>query len=316
MSLFTACSKTEKVKTGLAVVPSTSGKTKDAGEEDGLAQFDQTAVAVLVDSKGVIRNCAIDVMQSKINFNAAGEITTDMAETFDSKHVLGDAYGMKGASPIGKEWNEQANALAEYVTGKTLAEVKGIAIDGGYPTEEDLKSSVTMNIADMITAIEKAVNNAQDLGASADDKLGLGIVSNLGKSKNASDEGDGLAQAYTHYAAVSLDKDSKITSSIIDASQGNVNFSVEGKVTVIAEEIQTKNELGDGYGMKGASPIGKEWFEQAKAFADYITGKKVADVSGIALDGGKATDEDLTSSVTVTITDFIGAVERAAAAAK
>jgi len=68
--------------------------------------------------------------------------------------------------------------------------------------------------------------------------------------------------------------------------------------------------------MKGASPIGKEWFEQAKAFADYITGKKVADVSGIALDGGKATDEDLTSSVTVTITDFIGAVERAAAAAK
>lgn len=317
MSLFTACGKTEEVKTGLAVIPAASDKSKDAGEEDGLAQVDATAVAVLVDSKGVIRNCAIDVVQTKINFNAAGEITTDLAATYDSKQVLGDAYGMRGASPIGKEWNEQANALAEYVTGKTLADVKGIAIDGGYPAEEDLTSSVTMNIAAIISGIEKAVNNAQDLGAAADDKLGLGIVSNLGKSKNASAEGDGLAQAYNHYGVVTLDKDGKITSSIIDASQGNVNFSVEGKITSdLAAEIKTKNELGEAYGMKGASPIGKEWNEQAKAFADYITGKTIADVKGIALDGGKATDADLTSSVTVTINDHIGAIDRAGAAAK
>lgn len=317
MSLFTACGKTEKVKTGLAVIPTISNKSTDAGEADGLAQVDQTAVAVLVDSKGVIRNIAIDVMQTKINFNTAGEITTDLGKYFNSKHVLGDAYGMRAASPIGKEWNEQAQALCDYVKGKTLSEVKGIALDGGYPTDEDLTSSVTMNIAAIISGIEKAVNNAQDLGASADDKLGLGIVSNLGKSKNATAEADGLAQAYTHYGVVSLDKDGKITSSIIDASQANVNFSVEGKITSdLTAEVKTKNELGEGYGMKGASPIGKEWNEQAKAFADYITGKKLADVKGIALDGGKATDSDLTSSVTVTITDFIGAVELAANSAK
>lgn len=317
MSLFTACGKTEKVKTGLAVVPTFSDKSKDAGEGDGLAQVDQTAVAVLVDSKGVIRNVAIDVMQTKINFNAAGEITTDLAQEFDSKQVLKDAYGMKPASGIGKEWYEQAQALADYVKGKTLAEVKGIALDGGYPTDADLTSSVTMNIAAIISGIEKAVNNAQDLGASADDKLGLGIVSGLGKSKNASAEGDGLAQAYTHYGVVTLNKDGKITSSIIDASQGNINFSVEGKITSdLTAEIKTKNELGEGYGMKAASGIGKEWNEQARAFADYITGKKLADVKGIALDGGKATSSDLTSSVTVTISEFINVVELAANSAK
>jgi len=317
MSLFTACGKSEKVKTGLAVIPTYSEKSKDAGEEDGLAQVDQTAVAVLVDSKGVIRNIAIDVMQTKINFNAAGEITTDLAKEFDSKQVLKEAYGMKAASGIGKEWYEQAQALADYVKGKTLAEVKGIALDGGYPTGEDLTSSVTMNIAEIISAIEKAVNNAQDLGASADDKLGLGIVSGLGKSKNASAEGDGLAQAYTHYGVVTLDKDGKITSSILDASQGNVNFSVEGKITSdLTAAIETKNELGERYGMKGASAIGKEWNEQARAFADYITGKKLADVKGIALDGGKATSSDLTSSVTVTISEFIHVVELAANSAK
>src|SRR5690606_5545108 len=86
MSLFTACGKTEKVKTGLAVIPTISNKSTDAGEADGLAQVDQTAVAVLVDSKGVIRNIAIDVMQTKINFNTAGEITTDLGKYFDSKH--------------------------------------------------------------------------------------------------------------------------------------------------------------------------------------------------------------------------------------
>lgn len=319
MSLFTACSttaKSEKVKTGLAVVTEVS-KSTDAGEKDGLAQANSTAVAVLVDQKGVIKNCVIDVIQPKINFNTAGELTTDLATVYISKQELKDDYGMRAASPIGKEWFEQADAFAKYVTGKTIDQVKGIAIEDGYPAEEDLKSSVTMHITEIVTALENAVANAQDLGASSDDKLGLGITSNLGKSKNASADGDGLAQAYTHYGVVSVDAKGKITSSIINASQGNVNFSVEGKITSdLAAPIVTKIELGDAYGMKGASPIGKEWFEQSKAFTDYITGKTVAEATGIAVEGGKATSADLTSSVTITINDFLTVIDKAGANAK
>ena len=47
-----------------------------------------------------------------------------------------------------------------------------------------------------------------------------------------------------------------------------------------------------------------------------MKGKKVADITGLALDGGKATDKDLVSSVTITITDFLTVVDKAAKVAK
>lgn len=324
MTVFTACSKSKetgaggKAKTGLAVI-TTAEKSKDAtADADGLVEADSTAVAVLVNDKGVIVNCVIDVIQPKINFSAAGELTTDMATEFVSKKELGDAYGMKKASGIGKEWYEQAKALEAYVIGKTLDQVKGIALnEEGAATSTDLTSSVTVSIDDIVKAVEKAVNNAQDLGASSGDKLGLGLISGLGHSASVSDK-DGLAQAYTHYGVITLDKDGKITSSIIDASQANINFSKEGKITSdLTAEIKTKIELGDAYGMKKASGIGKEWFEQAKAFSDYIVGKTVADVKAIAInEEGSPTATDLTSSVTVGIGEFLTVIEKAGVTAK
>ena len=154
-------------------------------------------------TKVLLQNCVIDVVQTKYNFSATGEITTDLATTYVSKKELGDGYNMRAASPIGKEWFEQAEALEKYVTGKTIDEVKGIAVtEDGYCVDEDLTSSVTMNISAIISAIEKAVNNAEDLGAKAGDKLGLGIISGAHKtSKNASEEGDGVVTAYSHYGA-------------------------------------------------------------------------------------------------------------------
>lgn len=317
MTMFTACGA-KGVKTGLAVI-SSAGSSKEATEEkDGTAQVDSTAVAVLVDDKGVIKNIVIDVVQTKFDYSTTGEITTDLAKTFDSKKELGDNYNMRGASPIGKEWYEQAEALEKYVTGKTLAQVKGIALDGGYPSDEDLTSSVTMNIASIISAIEKAVNNAEDLGAKAGDQLGLGITSGSGnKTKNASAEEDGIVQAYSHYGAVSFDKSGKITSSVIDASQTNVTFNAEGKLTSdLTGDFKTKLELGYDYNMKAASSIGKEWFEQSEAFCDYIKGKKVSDVTSIAVTDGYPADEDLLNSVTMHITDLLAVVEEAGAVAK
>ena len=327
MTVFTACSKDKskdtgtaggKAKTGLAVI-TTAEKSKDAtAEAEGLAQADSTAVAVLVNDKGVIVNCVIDVIQPKIKFSVSGELTTDMATEFVSKKELGDAYGMKKNSGIGKEWFEQAKTLEDYIIGKTLDQVKGIALnEEGTPTSADLTSSVTVTIDDIIKAVEKAVNTAQELGASSGDQLGLGIISGLGHSASAGEK-DGLAQAYTHYGVITLNKDGKITSSIIDASQGNINFSKEGKITSdLTAEIKTKNELGDAYGMKKASGIGKEWFEQAKAFSDYIVGKSVAEVKAIALnEKGAPTSADLTSSVTVGIGDLLTVVEKAGATAR
>ncbi len=40
-----------------------------------------------------------------------------------SKYEKKEKYGMKGASPIGKEWNEQIDAYKAWATGKTLEEI-------------------------------------------------------------------------------------------------------------------------------------------------------------------------------------------------
>lgn len=305
-------------KTGLAVVSSVA-KSTAAGEEDGLAEVDSIVVAVLVGDDGKILACDIDGAQTKINFSAEGKLVTDLATTFKSKQELGEEYGMKKASGIGKEWNEQANAFAAYTVGKTVDEVKGIAVnEEGVTTEADLTSSVTIHVGDFIAGVEKAVANAKDLGAQSTDKLGLAVSTEMSKSKDATAEEAGVAQAYSTYSVVSTDADGKITSCYIDASQGEVNFDTTGAITSdLTVAPLTKQELGEAYGMKKASSIGKEWFEEADAFAQYVTGKTSTEVTGIALDDkGLAADADLISSVTVHIGPFIAIVQKAATNAK
>lgn len=301
------------VKTGLAVVSSLV-KSKDAGEKEGAAQTDSVIVAVTVDKDGKIVQTVIDTAQTKIGFSNEGKVTTDLETVFKSKQELKEEYGMNKASTLGKEWYEQANALAEFVTGKTVEEVKAIAVDEtGVPTEVDLVSSVTIKINPYKEAIEKAVANAQNLGADASDKLGLGVVTTIAKSKDATADKEGLAQAYTTYTVATFDAEGKVTSSVIDASQANVNFDATGKITTdLTVAPITKVELGEGYGMKKASAIGKEWYEQADAFATYVVGKTVEEVKGISVDEtGHATVEDLVSSVTVGIKDFQNNLEKA-----
>lgn len=151
----------EALKTGLAVISSIA-KSIDAGEKDGAAQVDSTVVAVTVDNDGRIVKCKIDAAQTVINFSNTGKITTPLDKVFKTKQELGTEYGMNKASTIKKDWNEQANALAEYVTGKTIAEIKGIAVnEKGAPAGKELSSSVTMSIGGYIDAIEKAVTNAK-----------------------------------------------------------------------------------------------------------------------------------------------------------
>ena len=314
---FSACGA-KSVKTGMGVVTSI-GSSAEPGEKDGNAQVDSIVAAVLVGEDGKIVNCKIDTAQTKIAFTETGTIATPLDSVIKSKQEKGPEYGMKGASPIGKEWNEQADALAAYVVGKTVDEIKAIPLnEEGSPTGADLVSSVTVHINGYIAAIVKAVENAKDLGAKAGDTLGLGVTTSIAKSTDATAEAEGLAQAYSHYSATSFSKDGKISSCYIDASQTNINFTTEGKLTTdLASAFKTKNELGPEYGMKGASPIGKEWNEQAEAFAKYVTGKTIDEVKGMALnEEGTPTAADIVSSVTIHVTDMLGVVVKAAANAK
>lgn len=302
------------VKTGLSMVASVDKSKDAAADAAGQAQANIALVAVAVDDKGVITACVIDGIQSKVDFDATGAITTDLAAPVLSKNELGTDYGMASASSIGKEWNQQAEALAQYAVGKTVADLKGIAVnDNGAPTDADLAASVTLYIGDFVAGIEAAVNHAEHRGGAAGDRLALTTSTHLTKSKNATAEAEGLAQTDATVAMVTMDGET-VTSCYIDSVQAKVNFNAEGGITTdLAAAQPSKNQLGDAYGMAQASTIGKEWNEQATAFCDYATGKTVADLKGIAVnEAGAPTDADLAASVTIGIGEFLTLVEKAA----
>ena len=300
------------VKTGLSVTTALSG-TDATADAEGTAQADITIVAVTVDAEGVINSCVIDQIQAKNTFNAAGEITTEDT-VFLSKNELGSDYGMVAWGGAIAEWDAQAAALAEYVVGKTVEEVKGISIvEGGKAGDADLASSATMAIAGFIDPIVAAVNNAQDLGAAHWDTLKLVSVTTPADNASATADKAGTASAYATVAAVTMHYD-EITSCVIDAVQANVAFDTAGKITTdFSAPVLTKNEKGADYGMVAWGGAIAEWNEQAASFASYITGKTVSEVAGIAVDEKtKPTDTDLLASVTIKIGDFKTLIEKAA----
>ena len=279
---------TNGLKTGLALMPSVA-KSVDAGEEDGLAQADISMAIVTVDAEGKVVSCAIDAAQVKINFDKEGKILTALDTQYLTKQELGDDYGMRAASSIEKEWNEQADAFAAYCIGKTADEISAIAAD-----DADLTAGCTMHPGNFQWLVVKAMDNASASGAKEGDAIGLGVNTSIDSSVDASDE-DGLAQAYVTVTGVTVDAEGKVTSAVIDSVQANVNFDAAGKITTDLEaEIKTKNELGDDYGMRKASSIGKEWNEQADAFAAYCIGKTADEIAAIAAD-----DADLTAGCTM-----------------
>ncbi len=135
-----------------------SASVSATAEADGLAQLDAD-IAVVTEKDGKITSCIIDSVQAKIGFDATGKITSDLTAPIKTKNELGADYGMVAWGGAIAEWNEQAAAFAQYVTGKTAAEVAGIAItETTKPADgSDLASSVTIAIGGFQALIAKAL---------------------------------------------------------------------------------------------------------------------------------------------------------------
>jgi predicted small secreted protein len=161
----------------------------------------------------------------------------------------------------------------------------------------------------LIAMVVTACNTGS--AATGDVKLGLGTVNRINKSKDAGDA-DGNAQTDAVIAAVAIDSEGKIVAVDIDSVQSKIAFTKDGKVaTDPATMVKSKTELGDEYGMKKSSSLNKEWYEQIEALEKYLVGKKLADIEGMKLTDGKA--DDLKTSVTITVTDYLEAVKKAIA---
>lgn len=285
VTMLAGCSSTpaaKYAKVGLGVVSSFNEETN---------QVNTTMAAVALDKDGKIAYIDLDVAQSTP--------TDEKKALTETKKERGEAYGMKGASPIGAEWDEQAAALEEYCIGKTPEEVAGMELTdyhgGKAPAEgTDLAAKCTITIDAFLAAIDKAVANAKEVEA---DKVGVGEV-----MANNADK----AQVNTTIAVVATDANGKVVYTKLDVAQ------------IYKGVTDTKGELKDAYGMKGASPIGAEWNEQAAALEEYTLGKTLEEVAAVEVEdyhGGKApaTGTDLASKCTITIDAFLEAIAEAGA---
>ena len=299
------------LKTGLAIVPSLGKSAAATAEANGKADFDVTVVAVTVDANGVIESCVIDSVGASAEFTAQGAPVAAGAAEVKSKNELGFDYGMVAykASPIGKEWFEQADALATFAEGKTVEQVKA-AITNGYASDVDLATSATIYLGGYVGAMEEAVANAKELGAASGDELKLAVTATL---TSAEAEVGGTAELVLDAAALTLAGET-VTSATIDSLQAKVAFDAAGAITSDLT-AKTKNQLGFDYGMVAykASGIGKEWFEQTAYFCEYITGKTLTEIATISVDEGtKPADVDLATGCTIAIGGFQGLIAKVA----
>lgn len=276
-------------KTGYAI--SSEIKEDEYNKSETALEIDSVCAAVLVDADGKIIDVKIDEAQTKPDLKKDNGDVSDLRTKLEKK----EDYGMKSTSPIGKEWYEQVEAFETWAKGKTAEEVKAGIGEDGYASDADLKAGCTIYANGFATVTAKAVENAIDCGAKATDTLKLGMTTSKYYESNETN-----LQYDTDYAIVTVDADGKVTSCIIDASQAKCTIA-DGKFTVEKGAFKSKKELGDDYAMKSASPIGKEWYEQAAAYEQWCIGKTADEIKGCYGEDMSASDADLKAGCTITI---------------
>ena len=148
-------------------------------------------------------------------------------------------------------------------------------------------------------------------------KTGLGTaISVKATNEDAAGEKGASAQVNTTIVAATFDSNDTIVSVDIDVAQQKASFDLEGKLAG-AVDLRTKIEKQGDYGMVGASAIGKEYFEQAKAYTEWMTGKTVAEVLEMPTYERDANHtacpdvEELKASCTITVGDYLKAFAEA-----
>ncbi len=298
------------------------GSAKDASEDgNGSASVAATAAAVLVDADGKIVKCIIDTTDNSVGFTAEG--TAAAASEYKTKGELGADYNMAayGSDANGdgvvKEWFEQRDIFCGLVAGKTIDEVKALVVNGYQGTEEVMTAGCTIGIADFVLAVEKAVADATDSAATANDTLNLGIVSTLGSTKDASEDGDGSMEVTINVSAAAVNADKKAVVVDTDVLAAKFSFNAEGvSTTDTTAALSTKGELGAGYNMAayGSDANGdgvvKEWFEQADAFDAACAGKTADEIAALVVEG-YGVDTLKTAGCTIAISDMAAAAVKA-----
>ncbi len=205
--------------TGLGLVAQASGSMHASPHFPGAAKTVVTVAAVLVDSAGVIRACAIDGVDVTLPFSRAGQVLYEPGALFPSKQTLEADYGMHKASAIGREWHQQADEVAAWCVGKQAE-----ALQPG-----DVTTSATINTAPLTQAVALAVENAAFLGASQGDSLALAAFGESRPGLEATAAAPGLAACRLAAMCFTV-RGGAVTSRQEGALSSSVTFSREGQL--------------------------------------------------------------------------------------
>ncbi|MBR5261976.1 MAG: hypothetical protein IKV47_07390 [Oscillospiraceae bacterium] len=148
-----------------------------------------------------------------------------------------------------------------------------------------------------------------DTGA-ANVKFGAGVYVGTPTVTDATEDKDGSGKIDVTVAAVTVDADGKIVACQLDTASNTVSFTADGKA-IANESFKTKYELGADYNMVAYGGAVKEWFEQADAFEAVVAGKTLDEVKALVAEGAKGTEEVINAGCTITISDFVAAIEKA-----
>jgi DNA polymerase-3 subunit delta' len=261
------------------------------------AAHDSYAAAVLLDGDGKLADVMLDELEVEVTADGKGVVT--MPTDYRTKRQKGDDYPLAAASSLKKGWAEQADDFADYLTGMTPEQASMLETDkDGKATDADLLSGCTIRVDRYRDAVAKACANAAALGAAKGDRVSLGVeAENASSDITATDDKDVNAEVDLTVVALTLDADGRVTSAIGDMAEPALTIAADGGVTA-PDTVRSKLELGDSYGMRNASSLGKEWYEHSEGYCSYLKGKTEKEVADIPADGS---DADLAALCTISI---------------
>ena len=147
------------------------------------------------------------------------------------------------------------------------------------------------------------------LASCGDKKLKFGVgVSVKTSATDATEEKAGTGEADSTVAAITVDANGKIVACRIDVAQIKANYTADGKAVATAD-LRTKGEKGTDYGMSKTGKV--EWDVQTASFEKLVVGKTLSEVKALVAENGKGTEEVLTAGCTITISDFVDAIDKA-----
>ena len=304
--------KVETLKLGLGLTTSVSTTDATAATDtekavDGAGQVTTTAAAVLVDKDGKIVKAFIDCSDNKAAYTADGKA---VAAEFKTKYEMGKDYNMVLYGGAAKEWYEQADAFCALIVGKTAEEVKALVAADYKGTSDVINAGCTIYVSDFATAVENAIKNATDSGATKNDTLKLG-VSTSQTVTDATADAAGTNELETTFFAAAIDANGKVVAASSDCVQAKFTFDATGKSTFDAsKKVLSKKQQGDNYGMVAYGGAKAEWYKQAAAFDAACVGKTVKEIASLMGADYKGVADLQTAGCTVYVSGFVKAASK------